>query len=1203
MRHHFTKLLALVAMTLCSLTMWAYDNEPMSVTWSMADGASSTAVVSPTGTVNSSSWSYGDSLVLNSSATATVFSGKAVENVYTLFTRAATSGKLDNKRNKLDKSYVEFTFTPEAGLTFTPTALEFDVAKLGTGEPAIFVEVIQGSTTTSLTPEAVAIAKSDDADPAPHKSFNLTTFPAIVASTGATAVRIYIGKLANNKQVGIADVVISGTVSGEKSTTYTVTFSKGATEALGSAPEAVIASSVTMPTNTSLFKEGYTLTGWTDGTNTYAIGATFNPEANTTLTPVFTANTYTLAQSLSELTVRWDFQRQNGCPETQWEGRTGDMFIQQVSINGKSTDVMLQVNTNPGKFNNASWNDWCQVNEGTTFVFASAEGATVKAFSMSEPKNGSDVKSNVDGNEYSAFAGNIATYATTPTDGHSTMLIKGGGYYRYIDITYPANEALLPLKSLTVDGVAMDGAILAEINASPAYTATFSDNIYTTLPTVVATMLDNSEVAGVPSGTGTTRVYTITDDPNTFTLNVEGIHVYTPTGEEEAVAIKHNEGTVENNVWTNGVYTFTTSGIGSSGGADFKFDANTDVPYTIAVPADVQVKQFILRNFHANYSGGNGQLKTVTSEGATAYLPTRRTALCNVIGGPDNRQYEGEAYDVIVNIENHTAGTPIVFTMLKSAQPMGWIELTTVKVAPTSAPVKTAASVATDDNHAVVAVTFDREIVNEVTATIAGKTLKAKGGSTTLYFPAWDLEYAQNYTLTIAAGAAKDAYNNVTDAAIEILVAIPAKTAVVPAAYDYVVSDVDELLAAIEAVRATNENNANAARKTIFLKNGDYNLGSSAETVLWVRAHNLSLIGESRDGVIIHGNSTGISNPVLNLRYWQGYYLQDLTVRNDFDYGTGSFNGVSVATYGGDKTIMKNVRLLSNQDTQVTGHRVYHEDCAIHGTVDFICGGGDNYYYHTDLVLENRGGNIIVAPSTSASTQWGYVFDHCTIKAVDETAATTNAGSYYLGRPWQNEPRAYYLYTTMEVQGAAAGWTTMGNLPTHFLEYASVDGNSAAIDLSGRTNSPSSTNTYNPVLTADSAAMFTARNVLGGADAWDAASKAAQVAAPVVALSGTTLSWEAVEDALLYVVMKDDAYVANLTATSYSLSEAGNYSVKAANRFGGLGAASNVVAYDPTATGISNQPSEISCQKVLRNGQLLIIRDGKTYNMHGQEVK
>lgn len=1205
-KYLFITLLALCCAGMNAAT-WAYTDEPMSVTWTMADGASSTAVASPSGTISSPNWSFGSAVALNSRATATVFSGKTVENVYTLFTRVG-SDKLSNTRSALDSSYVEFTFTPEAGLTFTPTTLEFDVAKLGTGDPSIFVEVIQGSTTTAMSKDAIAIARDNDLEPAPHLSYNLSSFPAIVATTGATAVRIYIGKLANTKQVGIADVVISGTVSGEKSTAYTVTFSEGETEALGTAPEAVTASSVTMPVNTSLFKEGYTLTAWTDGVNSYAIGEKLYPESNTTLTPVFTANTFTLAQSLTELTVRWDFQRENGCPETQWEGRTGDFFIQQVSINGKSTDVMLEVNTNPGKFANANWTDWCQVNGGTTFVFASAEGATVKAYSMNEPKNDSEEKSTVDGNEYSSFAGNIATYETTPADGHSTLTIKGGSYYRYIDITYPADESSLPLKALTVDGEAMDGAVLAEINAAPAYKATFADNIYTTVPEVMATMLDNSEVAGVPNGEGTTRAYTITSDPYIFTLNVEGVHVYAPTGDEEAVAIKMNEGTVTDNVWTNGVYTFTTTGIGSSGGVDFKFDANTDAPYTIAVPADVAVKQFIIRNFHANYSGGNGQLKTVTSEGATTYVPTRRTALCNVVGSEaSNRQYEGEAYDLVVTIENHVAGTPIVFTMLKSAQPMGWIELTTVKEAPATAPAKTAEEVTVSDNDAVVALTFDRVIAGEVTATIGGNSVTAEGGSATLYFTAWDLAYSSNNTLTIAAGAIRDEYGNSTETAIEVTVNIPAKEAVEKAVYDYVVSDAGALLAAVAAVNESNTSAA-AARKTIFIQNGEYDLGAevgSGKSLVKLSCYNVSLIGESRDGVILYGETDGISNPVLNLRDRTGFYLQDLTIKNTHDYGNGLFNGgVAVAVYGGDKTIMKNVRLLSNQDTQVTGHRGYFEDCEIHGTVDFICGGGDNYYYRTDLVLENRGGDVIAAPSTNASHRWGYVFDHCTIQPMEGATVVTN-GSYNLGRPWQNEPRANFLHTTMEVLPAAGGWTNMNTLPTHFYEYDSRDANNEVVDLSGRANSPTSTNTYTPILTDEEAAAFTVHNVLGGTDAWDAAALATQAAAPAnVTLNGTIFAWDAVEDAKLYVVLKDGAFVAQTTANTYTVTENGSYTVKAANRFGGLGEASKSVQYSGTATGYEEvQGNNVSYTKVIEDGVLYLKYKGTKYNVQGARVR
>lgn len=1014
------------------------------------------------------------------------------------------------------------------------------------------------------------------------------TFTAKITEAGTYYLTSYGG------DIYMAGFVVEMALS--DNTPRTVKFAKETEGVTGTLPVAVdvaVGAKLTIPVNRTLFKEGYTLTGWTDGTNTYAIGESFEPKEDITLKTVFTANSYTLSESLTALTVHWDFQRKEGAPEVQWERRTGNFLVTQVDINGHTTDVKLDINTTSGKFANANWEDWCQVNEGTTFSFPAIEGSTVKAYSMKEPKNASNDSSTVDRNKYSAYASSIATYATTPIDGLSTMTVKGGTYYRYIEVTYPASEAVLPLKALTVNGVAVDGGILAAINTADTYTATLTGNIYTTLPAVEATLADDSKVSGVVSGTGTTRTYTIqatiSEVAYTFKLDVEGVHLYAATGDETAVAIKNNEGERANGVWTNGVYTLTTTSLD---GYNQYFKMNGD-NYTLSVPADIAVKQLIFKECRNNYASNDARLKSVTSDGATAYIPT------------ENKFYhdtEGTSYDLVVNIDGHTAGKDILFNLPKEGQPMCWIELTTVKVKPATAPEKRAESVTINDNDAVVALTFDRVIANDVTATIGDNTVTAKGGAATLYFPIWDLDYDSANTLTIVAGGAKDNYGNATNAAIEIAVNIPAKTEVEKAPYDFVVTTVEELTAAIASVNASNTS-ATAARKTIFIKNGEYYLGKEVKTgksLVQLTCYNVSLIGESRDGVILYGETDGISNPVLNLRDRTGFYLQDLTVRNDYDYGQEVLKGVAVAIYGGDKTIMKNVRMLSNQDTQVTGHRAYFEDCDIHGTVDFICGAGDNYYYHTNLVLENRGGNVVVAPSTSASQRWGYVFDHCTIKPMEGATKVTN-GSYNLGRPWQNEPRANFLHTTMEVLPAAAGWTSMNTLPTHFYEYDSRDGNNEVVDLSKRTNSPTSTNSYKPVLTDEQAAAFTVRNVLGGTDAWDAAALAAQVDAPTsVVLNGVDMTWEAVVDAKLYVVLKDGKFLAQTTATTYSLTESGQYTVKAANRFGGLGAASAEVTYKPTATSMENAEDHVQCTKIMKDGQLLILRDGKTYTIIGK---
>ena len=783
--------------------------------------------------------------------------------------------------------------------------------------------------------------------------------------------------------------------------------------------------------------------------------------------------------------------------------------------------------------------------DATTTFTISATNGTIAVTAVDDAASAVTVTDNGDGT-YSIPTPDLNHYAiitTTLTPNEGAAATKTTYTLKLFRI------GTMSLTAVTVDGAAVD--VLAAIN-SGSYSATVT-NCYTTAPTIAAVQIDGeAATVDAPSISGSTYTYaihgsmaggTITRD---YTLVLDNVHVYAATGDEESVNIKANEGTIESNVWTNGIYTFATTSLDSY---NQFFKMNGDA-YTISLPADVVVKQLIFKDCSNNYAGNDARVTAVTSTGATTYIPV------------ENKYYhdtEGAKHDIIVNIEDHTAGTDIVISQQKKGQPMAWIQLTVVKEAPATAPVSTAQTATISDNDAVVAVTFDREIANDVIATIAGQTVKAKGGASVLYFPVWDLPYSSNNTLTIAAGAATDNYSRSNASAIEVAVNIPAKAAVVQAVYDYVVSNVSEFTAAVAAVNSSNTS-ASSPRKTIFIRNGEYNLGTEVGTgksLVQLSCYNVSLIGESRDGVILYGETDGISNPVLNLRDRTGFYLQDLTVKNTHDYGNGQFNGgVAVAVYGGDKTIMKNVRMLSNQDTQVTGHRGYFEDCEIHGTVDFICGGGDNFYYHTDLVLENRGGNCITAPSTSSAHQWGYVFDECTIKGVDATAAATNEGSYNLGRPWQNEPRAFFLNTDMQVLCSTGGWAGMGNLPTHFYEYNTMHDGSA-IDLSGRTNSPTSTNTYTPVLTAQEAAEFTVHNVLGGTDAWDPQTDVAQVAAPQnISASAHTLKWNAVADALLYVIFKDGAYVANTTATTYDVAADGVYTVKAANKFGGLGEAS-----------------------------------------------
>lgn len=743
---------------------------------------------------------------------------------------------------------------------------------------------------------------------------------------------------------------------------------------------------------------------------------------------------------------------------------------------------------------------------------------------------------------------------------------NGNGYicnYQNVKLEYTGEAQEITdvvLNKLTIDGESND--IYNTLNEAP-YAATIS-GVYTALPTVTAELTDGSSatVSSVLNDDKTTAVYTISgtvgNKTREFKLTIEGLNIYTPTENDETVTLKYSGSQkTDDNTWSNGLYTLISdNGLDGWNNSSFKLNGNN---YTLKVPSNVKVKQVILKDFNSNYAPANGAaLTSMASDGATVFIPTKST-----YNEPD-----ATAYDLVINLYEHKAGNDITFNIQGGGQPVAYFELTIEKVATTTAPVLLSSSVTNTDNanHCVVALNFDREMRN-TTVNFNGQEVTAKGGTTTLYFSLWNLDYNKDYTFEIAKGLAKDIYNNGNDA-ISIPFHVGSKAVAEQATYDYVVSNADELDAAIKELQTTNKT-ADAERKTVFLKNGKYTYGTltgsyqhnvSFHIDNWNDIYNVSLIGESKDGVLIEGTTDGITSSTFELGKGTGNYLQDLTIRNNYDFRAETFKGVSCAVTGGNKTILKNVAMQASQDTYVTGDRTYLEDCDIYGTTDFICGGGDIFFERCNLILGNKSGNVIVAPNTQPSKEWGYVLNNCTVKA-DEGATNATDKSWNLGRPWDNEPRAYYLNTKMEVLCSDAGWTSMGKLTTHFYEYNSVDRNGNKIDLSKRQNSPTSLNTYTPVLTDAEAKEFTVHNVLGGTDAWDAASYTIQTSKPELTYTDGTLKWNPMTDARCYAIFKNGEYVANTTSCEYTTNDmTATWTVRAANEMGGLGEAAEAKA-------------------------------------------
>lgn len=366
---------------------------------------------------------------------------------------------------------------------------------------------------------------------------------------------------------------------------------------------------------------------------------------------------------------------------------------------------------------------------------------------------------------------------------------------------------------------------------------------------------------------------------------------------------------------------------------------------------------------------------------------------------------------------------------------------------------------------------------------------------------------------------------------------------------------------------------ASADKRTyIFLPDGTYDLGH--EVLTPISGDNISLIGQSMDNTVIvnEAEEEGIGVSATFLITGNNTYIQDVTLKNAYDYYQPGFAGRAVVIQDkGNRTICKNVRMLSYQDTYYSNNndaQFYFEDSDIHGTVDFICGGGDVFFNRCTLTVEPRNADgsgecTITAPTTT--TDFGYVFNECTVDC--------KAEKFNYGRAWQNLARCAYLNTTLLQPDRLNDnrWTLGGmNVPAdRFVEYNTMD-------ESGKVISPSSLvltftkdnkkNTYETILTDEQAKGYTLDKVFTD---WTPNEYAAQKSLGLLrAESGNYITWDAVDGAIAYAVFYDNKFAGMTTGTSYDATESdmSKYTVRAANSHGGFGEASGV----ENASGIDN---------------------------------
>ena len=369
----------------------------------------------------------------------------------------------------------------------------------------------------------------------------------------------------------------------------------------------------------------------------------------------------------------------------------------------------------------------------------------------------------------------------------------------------------------------------------------------------------------------------------------------------------------------------------------------------------------------------------------------------------------------------------------------------------------------------------------------------------------------------------------------------------------YVISsgDVSSLLLAIKSAQEGDR---------IFLPNGTYDFGETVKTP--ISANNLSIIGQSADGVIIRNapdvKVEGLGSADLFQNFSTGLYMQDLTLQNDLDYYKAGTGRAPVLQDLGTQTIMKNVNMRSYQDTYYSKSGDYYfEGGLIQGTVDYICGNGNAYFNGVTLLNKSRSatgstGDCTITAANTSSNLKGYVFNGCTIE--------TESKTFNFGRSWGTAKTAFLNTTINSGKLAATRWTVAGmnSAPVSYKEYNTVDKsgngmNTPASNIIEFTHSTGN-NTMETVLSAEEAQEYALDKFFTD---WNPAAIAAQ----------ETIDTEKFDPEAVYLVENNGAFVALVKGSALSAYTQGT--IRKANARGGFGAAADL----SLVTGIKNAAS------------------------------
>ena len=244
-------------------------------------------------------------------------------------------------------------------------------------------------------------------------------------------------------------------------------------------------------------------------------------------------------------------------------------------------------------------------------------------------------------------------------------------------------------------------------------------------------------------------------------------------------------------------------------------------------------------------------------------------------------------------------------------------------------------------------------------------------------------------------------------------------------------------------------------------------------------------------------NTCGTSCSATMFVTGDDFFATGLTIANDWSK-TGKPRTPALAlSITGDRAVLRDVRLLGNQDTLQAASktcpvnasdaatappaackvsRQFFDHCYIEGEVDFIFGNAKAVFEGCEIhsVVHPLGGFVTANGRSSSTEDSAYVFNHCKL------TADSGADKVFLGRPWRDFAKVIFLNTEMGAHIQPAGWSEWRKDQTR-LETATY----AEFHSTGPGARMSEREPLAQQLTPEEAKLYDSRMYLGGPDHWE----------------------------------------------------------------------------------------------------------------------